>query len=86
MGEPICKIARENGGHVPLECAFHCLRGCHDEIRHDTSKGVTCLRCSATGLYWQDTWDATGQRRPKLYEGGKPHVCRPTADDFEDLT
>lgn len=52
----------------------------------ENEHGVSCLHCGRSGLYWQDTWDAAGERRPKLYEDGKPHVCKPSADDFEDLT
>lgn len=58
----------------------------HADEYPENADGVTCLHCARAGLYWQDTWDAAGQRRPKLYEGGKPHVCKPSADDFEDLT
>lgn len=28
---PICKIARENGGRVPLDCLFGCDLGCAEE-------------------------------------------------------
>lgn len=47
---------------------------------------VTCIHCGAGGLYWQDTWDGQGQRRPRLYEDGKPHVCKPNSDDFDVVT
>lgn len=47
---------------------------------------VTCLHCGATGLYWQDTWDAKGNRKPRLFDDGKPHVCKPNAADFEDMS
>lgn len=58
----------------------------HADEYPENEDGVTCLHCRATDLYWQDTYTADGQRRPKLYENGKPHVCKPNADDFEDLT
>lgn len=46
---------------------------------------VTCRFCGQDGLYWQETWDAGGRPRPKLYENGKPHVCKPSADDFDEV-
>jgi hypothetical protein len=44
---------------------------------------ITCRHCNQDGCYWQETWDGQGRARPRLYEDGKPHVCRPSADDFE---
>jgi hypothetical protein len=46
---------------------------------------VACMHCRASGLYWQDTWDGAGNRKPRLYEDGKPHVCKPSSDDFEAM-
>lgn len=62
-----------------------------DEFDHDefpeNEDGVTCLRCGQAGLYWQEVITADGRsEKPVLFQGGKPHVCRPSADDFEDLT
>lgn len=56
-----------------------------EEAEQRDDEGVTCRRCRARDLYWQDTYDAAGQRRPKLFEDGKPHVCRPSADDFDEI-
>lgn len=33
MTTPICKIARENGGKVPLSCLFKCPHDCMAEHR-----------------------------------------------------
>lgn len=46
---------------------------------------VTCNRCHQDGLYWQDTYDAQGNRRPRLFEDGEPHVCKPSLDDFDEV-
>lgn len=49
----------------------------------ENEDGVRCLRCGQEGCYWQDTWNASGVRKPKLYQDGQPHVCAPSTDDFE---
>jgi hypothetical protein len=30
---PLCKIARETGGDVPLACLFECHHGCLDNVK-----------------------------------------------------
>ena len=58
-----------------------------DFAEDDDDEGVTCLHCGEQGLCWLGTYDAAGNRKPKLFgpndEG--PHVCKPSADDFEVL-
>lgn len=79
---PLCKIARENGGDVPLSCLFNCSRGCHDEVEHNPA-GVTCARCGEEGLEWFDT----GVRWRLVDADGKFHICKNdnAVDDFEVL-
>jgi hypothetical protein len=53
----------------------------------DDEQGVTCNRCGAEGLYWQRVTQPDGRsEKPVLFEDGRRHVCKPSADDFEDLT
>jgi hypothetical protein len=66
--------ARDRGGRLP-DRADRARRG----------RDRTCMHCHALGLYWQDTWDVAGNRKPRLYEDGKPHVCKPSSDDFEAM-
>lgn len=54
-----------------------------DPFGDENEDGVTCLHCGEEGLYWQETFGPDGQVKPRLYEDGKPHVCKPSADDFE---
>lgn len=42
---------------------------------------LTCKRCDAD-CYWQEVIGPDGQPKVRLFEGGKPHVCKPS-DDFE---
>ncbi len=79
---PLCKIARENGGEVPLQCLFGCQRGCHDEIERKPS-GATCKHCGEGGLEWFDT----GVRWRLIDADGNFHVCKSDGaiDDFEVL-
>lgn len=53
----------------------------------ENEDGVTCLRCKEPGLYWQMVTQSDGRsEKPVLFKDGHRHVCRPSADDFEDLT
>lgn len=48
----------------------------------DEDDGVVCRHCGEGALQWQ-----RDGLRPRLYDdNGVLHVCKPSADDFEDLT
>ncbi|HSV48330.1 MAG TPA: hypothetical protein VLJ58_21255 [Ramlibacter sp.] len=51
---------------------------------HLAREDITCKHCGAE-CYWQETYGADGRPKAKLFEDGKPHVCKPSADDFEVL-
>jgi hypothetical protein len=46
---------------------------------------LTCRSCGAD-CYWQEVVAGDGQIKPRLFENGKPHVCKPSADDFDVVT
>jgi hypothetical protein len=47
-------------------------------------ESVTCLRCGEEDLYWQRVTQADGRSdKSVLFENGKRHVCKPSAEDFE---
>lgn len=48
---PICKIAQENGGDVPLACLFDCHRGC--KMDSGPPRQEHCNRCGATDVRWR---------------------------------
>lgn len=48
----------------------------------DTSEDVTCLRCGEEGL----SWHYTGVRYILIDENARPHVCKPSSDDFDEVT
>lgn len=77
---PLCKIARENGGTVPLDCLFGCPHGCARTVgasRLDSR----CNRCGSTDVRWRQQ---TGQWVLFSNEPGKEHECNPPdADAFE---
>ncbi len=82
MTEPLCKIARENGGTIPLECLFHCSRNCHAE-RADTPHPMDtrCKRCGSTDVRWRRQ---TGKWVLFSMRPGVEHRCDPT-DDFSEV-
>lgn len=91
MNEPICKIARDTDGEVPLECLFPsgCKHNCHAEYRarqplRIAKVDLTCRSCGAP-CRWQEVWGDDGQPKTRLFEGGKPHVCKNTAEGFESI-
>jgi len=43
---------------------------------------LTCKHCDAD-CYWQEVIDANGRPKVRLFEAGKPHVCKPSPDDFD---
>lgn len=79
MGEPICKIARENGGTVPLECLFNCTRDCHKDIVHEPPRRERCNRCGSTDVRWRQQ---TGKWVLFSNKPGKVHVCDLDDSDF----
>ena len=48
---------------------------------HDLPKPPKCKHCSATGLNWQQVEGS----KWRLHEGSKPHVCRTSADGFDEV-
>ena len=46
----------------------------------DLPTSPKCKHCGATGLNWQQVKGS----KWRLHEGSKPHVCKTTADGFED--
>lgn len=54
----------------------------------DIPRRTECDRCGAAA-HWETKWDAKGEEKHVLCEGAsglRPHVCKPSTDDFEDLT
>jgi hypothetical protein len=49
---------------------------------HLAREDITCKSCGAE-CYWQEVVTKDGHIKPRLFENGKPHVCRPSADDFD---
>lgn len=47
-------------------------------------ENLTCKHCGAE-CYWQEVYGKNGEPRNVLFEDGKPHACKPSADDFEVL-
>lgn len=45
----------------------------------------TCRTCGAD-CYWQEVVAGDGRVKPRLFENGKPHVCKPSSDDFDVVT
>jgi len=45
---------------------------------------VTCERCGATDLEWQEVYTADGVTKYRLVEHKKAHVCKMQDDEFED--
>jgi hypothetical protein len=54
------------------------------EQMHAAKEDLTCKHCGEE-CYWQEVFGPDGKPRVRLFEGGKPHVCKPSADDFEVL-
>lgn len=83
MGEPTCKIARENGGKVPLDCLFSggCKRDCdHGKFEPTVPLcQIRCNRCGSTNLRWHQQ---AGKWVLFNTESGKLHVCV-IPDDFD---
>lgn len=50
---------------------------------HLAREDITCQFCGAEDLYWQEVFGPDGKPRARLFEDGKPHVCKPSTDDFE---
>jgi hypothetical protein len=51
---------------------------------HLAKEDLTCKHCGAE-CYWQEVITADGTPKPRLFEDGKPHVCKPSPDDFSVL-
>jgi hypothetical protein len=83
MGEPICRIARENGGRVPLDCLFGCAHGCKSDEPTAPPRGTPrCNRCGSTDVRWRQQ---TGRWVLFSNQPGVEHVCD-VSGDFEVLT
>lgn len=83
MGEPICKIARENGGEVPLNCLFGCSRGCADDLPpYESPHALRCKKCGSTDVRWRQQG---GKWVLFSLKPGVVHTCELKADDFPDL-
>lgn len=56
-----------------------------DRLDEDDEQGVTCRRCGAGGLHWQNVTAPDGRsEKPVLFdEDFRRHYCQPSADDFE---
>jgi hypothetical protein len=53
-----------------------------EDERYDEHQEVRCNRCGERYLHWERL-----NGKPFLAnEDGESHVCKPSADDFEDLT
>lgn len=76
---PLCKIARENGGTVPLDCLFGCPHGCADEIKHEPRGDARCNCCGSTEVRWRQQ---TGRWVLFSLKPGFEHVCE-IPDDFD---
>lgn len=50
--------------------------------RMHLAQDTTCKFCEAD-CYWQEVIAGDGTPKVRLFENGKPHVCRPSSDDFE---
>lgn len=77
MGEPLCKIARENGGDVPLECLFHCPHNCLPATEPQGS--ARCKRCGSTDVRWRQQ---TGRWVLMSLKPGVEHRCELSDGDF----
>lgn len=85
MRKPVCKIARENGGTVSIQCVFGCPFGCTSaapqQIAGVYGPPLTCRVCGSGNLYWQM---AGGTHRMYDRSTLEPHVCATSADGFEE--
>jgi hypothetical protein len=85
MPEPICKIARENGGEVPLDCLFHCSRGCLDDadgIGDHEPTGPKCARCGSTNVRWRQQG---GKWVLFSLQPGVVHACQIDPSEFRPI-
>lgn len=79
MPTPLCKIAQENGGKVPLDCLFNCRRNCHPEPE---SREPRCNRCGSTDVRWRQQ---TGQWVLFSLAPGVLHQCEIDDSDFDAI-
>ncbi len=77
---PLCKIARENGGEVPLSCLFGCPHGCTNDIVHAPTGTARCNRCGSTDVRWRQQG---GKWVLFSLQPGVEHVCELNSDDFD---
>lgn len=82
MAEPLCKIARKNGGEVPLDCLFGCPHNCFVDYTPGIPRVTQCKRCGSTDVRWRQQG---GKWVLFSLQPGVEHRC-PIQDDFEDLT
>jgi hypothetical protein len=55
------------------------MEDAEEDPRSDAS--VVCRACGADGL----SWHHTGVRWILVDEDARPHVCKPSADDFDEV-
>lgn len=53
-----------------------------DRQQAEEDPEILCRSCQAE-CYWQEVYNKYGIPGNRLFEGGKQHVCKPSADDFE---
>lgn len=77
---PLCKIARESGGEVPLSCLFGCPHGCTNGIAETAHKTPRCNRCGDTEVRWRQQG---GKWVLFSLQPGIEHVCKIDDSDFD---
>lgn len=78
---PLCKIARENGGTVPLSCLFCCPHGCTNDVANAPAhRAPRCNRCGSTDVRWRQQG---GKWVLFSMKPGVEHVCELSGDDFD---
>jgi hypothetical protein len=83
--EPICKIARENGGKVPLECLFNCERDCHPNDNRRQARPLAngrCSRCGSTSVRWRQQG---GKWVLFSLQPGVVHACQIDPSEFRPI-
>jgi hypothetical protein len=58
-----------------------------DAAERAEPQDVTCNRCQEDGLHWQRVTAADGRSERSVLcdDRMRPHVCKPSADDFDAI-